>query len=172
MPAPIQAPQTIINRVAASGRNWHSPKWHTLFGHWVAVRSLRCPVDLPIPFLSGRREPIHPSTNFSVAIFCGLTEAGFIAPVRGTMNMLQQLSEARCAYRQARQFAEGTRPSRSAPFIYKVRHSDAEHFQIVIRTYINPADTAVLSGCLASPLTCLLSCALALCPTISSLPTN
>jgi hypothetical protein len=26
----------------------------------------------------------------------------------------------------------------------QVRHSDAEHFQVVIRTYINPADAAVL----------------------------
>jgi hypothetical protein len=41
-----------------------------------------------------------------------------------------------------RDFAVVAKPNRG--LIYKVRHSDAEHFQIAIRTYINPANAAVL----------------------------
>jgi hypothetical protein len=63
--------------------------------------------------------------------------------IRLTMKMLQQLE---CSLPISARATVCRRNSafRLGPFIYKVRHSDAEHFQIVIRTYINPADAAVL----------------------------
>ena len=64
--------------------------------------------------------------------------------IRLTMNMLQQLERRLATHIGTRDRCRRNSAFRLGPFIYKVRHSDAEHFQIVIRTYINPADAAVL----------------------------